>query len=266
MGAVMTVLDRFRLDGKLALVTAGAGPLFGSSCSEALAEAGATVITASRSLDRNREYAETLRSRGHKAHGLELDVADPRSIRALHDEIEREFGVLDILVNNALARPPGLAPIEAITEDALLASAQADMIGLIVMCQTFCPSMAKRGSGSVINIASIYGLVGNDPNLYVGTEIKPPISYVFVKGGLVNFTRSLAAHYGKRGVRVNAISPGGFSPNTPEPFVSRYAERCPIGRMMNHEDIQGAVVYLASDASQYVTGANLVVDGGWTAI
>jgi NAD(P)-dependent dehydrogenase (short-subunit alcohol dehydrogenase family) len=262
----MSVLDRFRLDGKAALITAGAGPLFGSSCTEALAEAGATIVTASRSLERNRQYAEALRSRGFNAHGMQLDLGDPASIESLAAQIKDQFGALDILVNSALARPKGMSTIEEVTLESLAVNAQADVVGVIMMCKAFCPPMAERGRGSVINIASIYGLVGNDPNLYVGTDMEPPIVYPFLKGGLLNFTRSLAAHYGKRGVRVNAISPGGYFPDAQEPFHGRYRQRCPIGRMMNHEDIQGAVVFLASDASAYVTGANLVVDGGWTAI
>lgn len=262
----MTLLDRFRLDGKLALVTAGAGPLFGSSCSEALAEAGATVITASRSLQRNEEYAEKLRARGFKAHGMQLDIADRESIEELHKRVTSEFGALDILVNSALVRPEGVGNIEQITYEALLESAHADMVGLVWMCKCFCADMAERGQGSVINISSIYGIVGNDPNLYVGTDVKTYAAYPFVKGGMINFTRGLAAFYGKRGVRVNSISPGGYLHEQPETFGARYRERCPLGRMMNHEDIQGAIVFLASDASGYITGANLPVDGGWTAI
>ncbi len=114
--------------------------------------------------------------------------------------------------------------------------------------------MARRGSGSVINIGSIYGVVGNDPGLYTSTPIKPSAAYSFIKGGLLNFTRSMAAFYGKSGVRANVLSPGGFSPDIAQEFRRKYQERCPLGRMMNHEDVQGAVVFLASDASQYVTG------------
>lgn len=262
----MSVLDRFKLDGKRALVTAGAGPLFGSSCTEALAEAGATVITASRSRERNEAYAESLRAKGFSAHGMRVDVGDCASIDVLHREITSRFGPLDILVNNAISRPEGMGPIETVTPESLSLTAQSDLVGLIWMCKRFCPDMAERGHGSVINIGSIYGVVGNDPNLYLSSGNQPPIVYPFVKGGVVNFTRSIAAYYGKRGVRVNAVSPGGLDPSAPAPFQEAYSRRCPLGRMMNHEDLQGAIVYLASDASRYVTGANIMVDGGWTAI
>lgn len=262
----MPVLDRFRLDGRVALITAGAGPLIGSSCTEALAEAGATVITASRSPERNRDYAEKLRSRGFNAHGFSFDLSRPESIHALCRQISERFGAPDILVNCALSRSDGAGTLEEVTAESLAGHAQADMVGLLLVCQAFCPAMAERGRGSVINIASMYGLVANDLTLYAGTRMQPPIAYPFLKGGLISLTRALAAQYGKRGVRVNALSPGGYLPDPPEPFHARYRERCPLGRMMTHEDIQGAIVFLASDAGRYVTGANVVVDGGWTAI
>lgn len=262
----MSVLDRFRLDGKIALITAGAGPLFGSSCTAGLAEAGATVITASRSREHNEKHAEGLRARGFKAYGLQVDMTKPESIERLQREAKECVGDVDILVNNAVARPAGMSTIEEVTLESLTINAQSDMIGLIWMCKAFCPGMAERGRGSVINIASTYGSVGADPTLYPGTGIKPPIVYPFIKGGMVNLTRALASYYGKRGVRVNCLSPGGYNPSGPQLFAERYAERCPLGRMMDGQDIQGAIVFLASDASSYVTGANLSVDGGWTAI
>jgi NAD(P)-dependent dehydrogenase (short-subunit alcohol dehydrogenase family) len=262
----MSILDRFNLSGKVALVTAGAGPLFGSSCTVALAEAGATVITASRSRERNDDFAEKMQAKGLSVYGMEVDIESCESIEKLHREVLARFGPPDVLVNNAIARPPGAGPIDEVQPESLMTTAKADVVGFVWMCKMFCANMASRGSGSVINIASIYSVVGNDPNLYFDTEMKPPIIYPFIKGGVVNFTRALAAYYGKQALRVNAISPGGYFPDAPAIFVQRYGQRCPLGRMMNHEDLQGAVVFLASDASQYVTGANLVVDGGWTAI
>ncbi|MFN0056665.1 MAG: SDR family oxidoreductase [Planctomycetales bacterium] len=262
----MGILDRFSLRGRVALVTAGAGPLFGSSLSEALAEAGATLITASRSRARNEEFAEQMRARGYDAHGLACDIADPASILALRDEVLGRFGRLDVLVNSALARDGhagGGFPEQ--TADHCARSAAGDFTGLFEMCRAFMPAMVRQQRGSIINISSIYGVVSNDPNLYAGTDMKQPATYNFVKAGMINFTRYLACYYGKQGVRANCISPGGYFDNQPQPFVENYNQRVPVGRMLNNEDIKGAVVFLASDASEYVTGHNLLVDGGWTA-
>jgi len=262
----MGVLDRFRLDGRIALVTAGAGPLFGSSISEALAEAGATVLTASRSRKRNEEFAASLRARGWQAHGLQVDLADIDSIHRLHAEVMERFGRLDILVNSALARDGYAGGFEDQTPDRLQIAAAGDFVGLFEICRKFIPEMVRQGRGSIINISSIYGMLSNDPNLYRDTPMKQPPAYNFVKAGLINFTRYLAVYYGQQGVRVNCISPGGYANDQPEPFIRRYEERAPIGRMLGNSDIQGAVVFLASDAAEYVTGVNLPVDGGWTCL
>ena len=262
----MPILDRFSLKGRIALVTAGAGPLFGRSITEALAEAGATVIAASRSLERNEQFAEELKARGYEAVGMPLDVCDPDSIVRLHEEVLRRFGRLDVLVNSALAREGHVGGFEQQTPEVWRRAAEGDFAGLMLLCQKFIGTMAEQRSGSVINIASIYGVVSNDPGLYEGTDMQQPPSYNFVKAGMIHFTRYLACYYGRYGVRANAISPGGYFNQQPEPFVAAYNRRVPLGRMLGHEDIQGAVVFLASDASRYVTGANLMVDGGWTAL
>ena len=262
----MSILDRFSLRGKVAVVTAGAGPQFGQSISMALAEAGAKVITASRSLERNEEYAASLRERGFDAVGLACDIEDVASIDALHDEIHKRFGRCDILVNSALARNGHGGDFQSQTPETWSHTAAGDFVGLFRICQRFIESMAQRGGGSIINISSIYGVVSNDPTIYDGTTMKQPPSYTFVKAGMINFTRYLACYYGKQGVRANCISPGGFFNNQPQPFLDAYSRRVPLGRMMDHEDVQGAVVFLASDAARYVTGANLMVDGGWTCL
>jgi NAD(P)-dependent dehydrogenase (short-subunit alcohol dehydrogenase family) len=262
----MPILDRFSLAGKVALVTAGAGPLFGSSISEALAEAGATLITASRSLARNEEFAEQLRSRGYDAHGMQFDLEEIESIDRLHAQLIERFGRLDVLVNSALARDGHVGRFEQQTPESWRTSAAGDFSGLFRICQKFVATMARQNGGSIINISSIYGVVSNDPNLYLGTDMVQPASYNFVKAGMINFTRYLACYYGKQGVRANSISPGGYFTDQPAPFLERYNSRVPVGRMMDNEDIKGAVVFLASDASIYVTGANLMVDGGWTAL
>jgi len=262
----MTVLERFSLSGRVALVTAGAGPLFGQSISEALAEAGAKVITASRSLARNEEYAASLRDRGYDAVGMACDIEDVASIDALHDEVLARFGRCDVLVNSALARDGHAGGLEQQTPEVWQHAAQGDFVGLFRICQRFVTSMARQGGGSIINISSIYGVVSNDPSIYVGTPMQQPPTYSFVKAGMINYTRYLASYYGKQGVRANCISPGGYFNNQPQPFVDAYSSRVPLGRLMDREDIQGAVVFLASDAGRYVTGTNLMVDGGWTSV
>ncbi len=261
----MAVLDRFSLKGRVALVTAGAGPLFGRSISTALAEAGATVITASRSRERNEQFADEMRRQGHDVHGLASDLEDLPSIDALHDEVLSRFGRLDVLINSALARDGHVGRFEEQTPHTWEHSAQGDFAGLFRHCQKAVAAMKPRG-GSIINIASIYGVASNDPTLYEGTAMIQPPTYNFMKAGMINFTRYLACYYGKSGIRANCISPGGYLHQQPPEFVARYNQRVPLGRMMGHEDLQGAVVFLASDASAYVTGANLLVDGGWTCL
>jgi NAD(P)-dependent dehydrogenase (short-subunit alcohol dehydrogenase family) len=262
----MSILERFSLKGRVALVTAGAGPLFGSSISEALAEAGATLITASRSPEGNEAFCERLRSEGFDAHPMQCDIKSPESIRKLHDDVIAKFGRLDVLVNSALARDGHAGSLEDETDDVLMNSAQGDYVGLFEICRAFLPDMTQQNRGSIINISSIYGVVANDPGLYAGTGMKQPPSYNFVKAGMINYTRYLASYYGRQGVRANCISPGGYFNSQPESFVEAYESRVPLGRMMSNDDLKGAVVFLASDASNYVTGQNLLVDGGWTIV
>jgi NAD(P)-dependent dehydrogenase (short-subunit alcohol dehydrogenase family) len=262
----MRVLDRFSLRGRVALVTGGSGPLFGGAISEGLAEAGATVVAASRSLERNHEFASRLRADGLDAHAARLDIGDPASIEACQRDLLQRFGRVDVLVNSAIHYEGLAGGLEEQDPEVWLRSAAGDMSGLMRICRAFLPGMRAQGRGSIINVASIYGVVGNDPSLYADTTMRPPVHYPFIKGGMIAFTRYLAAAVGKAGVRVNCLSPGGLANAQPEPFMRRYCERVPIGRMLDHDDIKGAAVFLASDASGYVTGTNLMVDGGWTCI
>ena len=260
----MGILDKFSLQGRVALVSGGSGPQFGSSISEALAEAGATLISASRSLERNEAFAEGLKSQGYDAHAMQMDITDLESIESLAAGINERFGRLDVLVNSALAIKGG--GFEEQTPESWAFGAQGNMVGLFAMCKAFVPKMVEQGGGSIINISSIYGVVANDPTLYEGTDMRQPPDYTFVKAGMINFTRYLANYFGKHGVRANCICPGGYDCGDPEPFVKNYTKRVPIGRLLDNEDIKGAVVFLASDASVYVTGHALMVDGGWTTL
>jgi NAD(P)-dependent dehydrogenase (short-subunit alcohol dehydrogenase family) len=256
--------ELFRLDGKVALVTGGAG-IYGGHIVRALAEAGAHVVVASRELSNCEALAGAMRSEQLKVEAAKLDLASEDSLRALRDGLIARHRRLDVLVNNAVARAGGdLRHATAAEWDSAM---KVNSTGLFLSCQLFSEPMQQQRSGSIINIASIYGMVGPDFSIYEGTELSNPINYAFAKGGMINLTRYLASFLAPQNIRVNCLSPGGFcTPETPKEFVPNYVRRTPLGRMAEADDIKGPVVFLASDASQYVTGQNLAVDGGWTAI
>ncbi len=260
----MSVLKLFNLDQRVALVTGGAG-IYGSHICRALAEAGAKVIVAARTLERCEELASDLRAEGLNVVATSLDLASAESINTVRDWIYSNFGRLDILVNNAVARAGG--DLGTVSEEEWESAMRVNSTGLFLACKTFGQLMVTQRSGVIINIASIYGVVGPDFDIYEGTEMTNPANYSFAKGGMINFSRYLASYYGRFGIRVNTISPGGFrTPDQPKRFVDQYSRRTLLKRMATDDDIKGAIVYLASDASSYVTGQNLLVDGGWTAI
>lgn len=258
----MNVLDRFNLSGKTALVTGGSG-LFGRQITEALAQAGARTFIASRHADANERLAEQCRESGLGVTAKVLDQSDESSIDKLKQQLMGEVGRVDILVNNAVLRT--MAGWSSPTAD-FAKSMAVNATGLFAMTRSFGEHMAECGGGSIINIGSIQGSVGPDFSLYQDLGWETPPDYFFHKGGMLNFTRFAASKLGPRGVRVNVISPGGFLADQDPRFVDRYAAKTMLGRMANATDLQGAVVFLASDASAYVTGANLFVDGGYTAM
>lgn len=259
----MKTIDLFRLDGRIALVTGGAG-IYGVHISRALAEAGAHVVIASRNLEQCQKTAGELTDEGLKVSAAALDLGSSGSIQALCDEIVSEFGKLDILFNNAVARAGG--DPSTVTEEDWVSAMKVNSTGFFMSCKIFGEQMIKQRSGAIVNISSIYGVVGPNFNIYEGTDITSPANYAFAKGGMINFTRYAASYYGRFGIRVNCISPGGFQTDQPDIFIENYAKQSLLGRMATDDDIKGAAVFLASDASAYITGHNLMVDGGWTAI
>lgn len=258
----MSVLDRFNLSGKTALVTGGSG-LFGRQITEALAEAGARTFIASRQIDANERFARACRESGLDVTATLLDQSDESSIEQLKERLTADASRVDVLVNNAVLRT--MANWSSPTAD-FARSMAVNATGLFGMTRTFGEHMAERGGGSIINIGSIQGSIGPDFSLYRDLGWETPPDYFFHKGGMLNFTRFAASKLGTRGVRVNVISPGGFFADQDPRFVERYEAKTMLGRMANATDLQGAVVFLASDASAYVTGANLFVDGGYTAM
>ena len=257
----MNVMESFKLTGRVAVVTGGAG-LFGRQIVEALAEAGAHVVMASRAVEKLQAVADELASQGRSASAESLDQGDPASIAALHDAVLEKHGRVDVLVNNAVLRPMKGWDDQL---DAFRQSMEVNVTGVFEMTRQFGAAMAQRGAGSIVNIGSIQGMVGPAPALYEGLGMGTVPDYFMHKGAMRQLTRYAAAELGPAGVRVNTLSPGGFYNQQPEAFVRRYNERTFLGRMANETDLKGAIVFLASDASAYVTGADLPVDGGYTA-
>ena len=258
----MDVLEMFSLKGKTAIVTGGSG-LYGRQITLALAEAGAKVVIASRNKVKNEEYTKMLRNKGYNVISEELDQGNENSIKALADKLKKQGGI-DILVNNAVLR------VMKDYHDDLSAfnkSMEVNATGIFAMCRTFGDIMAQQGKGSIINIGSYMGILGADDTLYrdVGFSGYTSPDYFFHKGGMTNLTRFIASYYGPKGVRCNILEPGGFFNNQNPLFVERYNDRTFLKRMANDTDMKGIIVFLASDASAYITGTVIPVDGGYTA-
>lgn len=264
----MHVLDMFKLDEKVALVTGGYGK-YGSQITEALAEAGATVITASRSLEKNEACAAELREKGLKVYAESYDQGDEQSITALRDRLVETYGTVDILVNNSAMRGCFAGGFAKGDFAGFAKSLAVNGAGLFIMTRAFGDLMAQQGSGSIINIGSYMGNLGPNEWLYEGTNgamtaLGGP-DYFYHKGGMHNLTRFFAGCYGPKNVRCNCLALGGLFNNQNEAFVDHYNKATYLGRMAGNEDIKGIIVYLASDASQYTTGTVIPVDGGYSA-
>jgi NAD(P)-dependent dehydrogenase (short-subunit alcohol dehydrogenase family) len=258
----MSILDEFSLKDKVVVLTGGGG-LYGRTLTGALAESGAKLVIASRNLSRLRELANAQTQRGYSVTCATLDQGDKKSVLALRDTTLHQFGRVDGLVNNSVLRPMKSldAPVSEWEE-----SLRVNATGVFLMTRAFGQVMLDNGGGSIVNIGSMQGMVGPSLDLYEGTGMGvPPPDYFFHKGGMINLTRYFASVFGPKGVRVNCLSPGGFYNQQPEPFLSRYNRRTMLGRMAEETDLGGAVVFLLSDASRYITGVNLPVDGGYTA-
>ena len=258
------ILERFSLKGKVALLTGGAG-LYGRQLTEALAEAGAVTCIASRNLEKLQETAASF----DNVYPFAMDLESEESIRSTVAEIIARFGKIDILVNNAVTRC-ACSSWELSMED-FDKSLHVNASSLFLLTRLAAEDMKKRHQGSIINIGSYMGMRGMNMTNYTGTDMYrshgwPSPIYFYEKGGMLNFTRFAASVLGPEGIRVNCISPGGFqTPDQPEKFIQQYSANTFLGRLANSSDLQGAIVFLASEASSYITGANLPVDGGYTA-
>jgi 2-deoxy-D-gluconate 3-dehydrogenase len=265
----------FDLSGKSAVITGGAGLLGRQFCST-LAEAGAGVIVSDINEDEAGKVAESIISKGGKAKAQVLNVTDPDSVNEMMAMAVKEFGGVDILVNSAALDPKFDSDERGkhsnAFEDYPLKNWQravdVNLSGAFLASQAAVRQMLTQESGVIVNICSTYGLVGPDQRIYQREGKAPefkPVDYTVTKAGILGLTKYLAAYYGEKNIRVNALSPGGVFNKHEDDFIEAYSARNMLGRMAEGDEMNGAMLFLCSDASSYMTGANLVVDGGWTA-
>ncbi len=274
----MTIQKKFDLTGKTAIVTGGSG-LLGAEFSRTLAEAGANVVVADIAEDAAQKTASGLADAGYAVASFGLDVTRKESAEEMVSETLKKFSSLDILVNSAALDPKfdadavakGITPgaFEDYPLEQWNAALNVNLTGMFLVTQACVTPMIAQGKrGSIINICSTYGLNGPDQRIYIkdGQRMAyKPVYYTTTKAGVVGFTKYLAAYYAETDIRVNALTPGGVYNDHDETFTKNYSAKTIMGRMARKDEMNGALLYLASDASSYMTGSNVVVDGGWTA-
>jgi NAD(P)-dependent dehydrogenase (short-subunit alcohol dehydrogenase family) len=266
--------DLFDLSGRTAVITGGCG-ILGRRFSDGLAEFGAKVAL----LDINQEAIQAAASELSSRHaspakGYVCDVTQPESVRRVAELVEADLGPVSILLNNAASKTRDIdaffAPVEEFSLETWREIMAVNLDGMFNIAQAFGTLMAKRGHGSIVQTASIYGLMAPDQRIYEGSEylgraINTPAVYTASKAGVIGLTKHLATYWGGQGVRVNTLTPGGIESGQNDTFKQRYGARVPLGRMARADEMVGAMLFLVSDAASYVTGQNIVVDGGLSA-
>ena len=274
---MQNIMDRFSMKGKSVIVTGGAG-LLGKQFSLTLAQAGAQVMVADLNLTLAQQQAGAIITEGLDAEACVVNVTEPASTKAMVNATLEKFGRLDVLINCAALDPKfdhehqesqSDNAFENYSWEAWQASLNVNLGGAFLASQAAVQPMLSQGQGVIINICSTYGLVGPDQRIYPcaedGTYRYKPVDYTVTKAGILGLTHYLAAYYAGKNIRVNALSPGGVYIDHDENFVKNYSDRTILGRMAHLDEMNGAILFLASDGSSYMTGANLIVDGGWTA-
>jgi len=269
--------DLFDLEGRVVVITGGLGQI-GRQFALELIDRGARVAIFNRRIPDHAILRERFPVDSGRIAFFAVDITSKASLKAGFDALVAQWGVPHVLVNNAgldtqpSAPPEVSGPFEDFPEDVWREVLEVNMTGTFLCCQVIGGAMAKLGRGSIVNVGSIYGMLSPVQDIYAykeeltGTPFVKPVAYCASKSGLYNFTRYLATYWGKKGVRVNILTPSGVRRDSQDAqFQANYCQRMPIGRMAEEDEFNGALVFLASDASRYMTGSNLVVDGGWTA-
>lgn len=243
------------LDKKIIIVTGGNG-LLGKAIVKDIVSKNGRIINAEIKKENQNDESTIL-----------CDITNEESVVSLFNTVIKKFGKIDGVVNNAYPYTKDWAnKFEDISLESWKQNVDMQLSSCFWICKNALEIMKKQKSGSIVNIASVYGIVGNDFTVYENTDLTSPAAYSAIKGGIINFSKYLASYYGQYGIRVNCVSPGGIFNNQNPVFVKQYEHKVPLKRMAKPEDISPAVSFLLSDESKYITGHNLVVDGGWTAI
>ncbi len=258
------------MKGKVVLITGGAGFL-GTHYAKGFMAVGAIPVLAD--INGALEAAAALAKNGHEAMGVKMDVGDQASIERAVQDVLKKYKRIDVLINNAgisgkVAGKTVAPDFESYPADEWEKAFRVNTEGTFLCAQAVGKEMLKQGGGVMVNVSSMYGLVSPDQRIYEkadGSTFIKPAAYGASKAAIINLTKYLATYWAKKNIRVNAITPGGIFNNEPEEFVKKFSEECPLGRMASPEEIVGAVLFLSSDAASYMTGANIVIDGGWTA-
>ena len=251
-----------KLANHVAIIT-GAGRGIGKQTALVLAEAGANIILAARSVPEIEAVADEIRALGRKALAIPTDVTQKPQVESMVKKTYDAFGKVDILINNAgLARHNLIPDIDEQDWDDQIA---VNLKGTFLCTQAVFKQMCEQKYGNIINISSTYGIIAPDQRIYGTSGQNSSAFYASTKSALINLTRYLASYWNRKGIRVNTFSPGGVENNQDPKFIKKYSEKTMIGRMAKKDEYIGAVIFLCSDASSYMTGSNLIIDGGWTA-
>jgi NAD(P)-dependent dehydrogenase (short-subunit alcohol dehydrogenase family) len=256
----------FNLKKKIVIITGGAG-LLGSAFSRECARCNVNVVVVDIDEKRGNELVEQVKKETKNSNIMfqYCDITNTNDIQNLIDTTLSKFGKIDALVNNAYPRNKNYGrKFEDVSFEDFCENVNMHLGGYFLITKEFSKVMMKQNYGNIINMASIYGFSAPKFEIYDGTDMTMPVEYAAIKGAIINLTKYLATYLGKYNIRVNAISPGGVFNNHPESFVKKYSEKVVLGkRMANTDDVVGVLIFLLSDASKYITGQNIVVDGGW---
>mgnify|MGYP001231435786 CR=1 FL=1 len=262
----MNVEKIFDFSNRVVIITGAAG-LLGTEYAKGFSQAGANVVLADKNFIKCKKLAVELEKKfGVKPLAVNLDVTKPKSIKKMIEQVMKKFSKIDILVNNAIF--PEIGKIKKIKfEDFPLdvweKGIDVNLTGMFLCSQQVGKIMVKQKKGVIINISSIYGIKGPDQRIYGRTNIIKSALYATTKGAVINFTKYLAAYWNRTGIRVNTLSLGGVEENQDKNFKKKYSNKTMIGRMAKKDEYVGALLFLSSDASSYMTGSNLIIDGGW---